>query len=109
MREPNDLIIHENERILLIRIMNDVLSDNVFFSSGEMSTITCWSVEDVKNFIKKLKIGMLLLYPEEQRFLIHAIVAWCASVKYKQIDASSLDVYLSKEICDRVIYSRSNL
>ena len=86
------------ERLFLVRVLGDVLDETAFFSLGEMTTITGWSVGEVEGLAAAVRAGRTALSPSEQRFVGQTLYAWSVSVRKGRIQASEEDVEVGEEL-----------
>jgi hypothetical protein len=96
-----DLEITDEERLLLCRLMGDVVADKAFFSLGEMTTITGWSEVEARRLAAALVTGEVRLSSREQRYLGHSLYAWLVSAKKGRVDASPDEVSLAERFDHR--------
>ena len=96
-----DFAIAEDKTQLLIKLLSQVMTKRVFFSLGEMTTITSWEPDDVAALVAALQRGRRTLSEEEQRFLIFGFGAWFTSVRKGRVVASETEVELARRVKER--------
>lgn len=96
-----DFAISDEEAGLLIKLLSQVLTQRVFFSLGEMTTITSWRAEDVAALADGLLQGTRSLSEEDQRFMVFAFGAWFTSVRKGRVAASEAEVELAHRVHER--------
>ncbi|MEQ1504136.1 MAG: hypothetical protein ABMB14_17975 [Myxococcota bacterium] len=97
----SDMELSREETALLGRVVTDVLAEKVFFSLGEMTTITGWSKGEVAALASALKAGHRTLSVSELRFLGQAWYAWFVAAKNGRLRAAEDEIDLGERFDQR--------
>ena len=81
--------ISEDERAVLLRVLQDLWAGTVYLAFSEMETITCWTESDARALKVRLMSGWQTLTSEEQRWFASTLGFWQMSARQGRISASA--------------------
>jgi hypothetical protein len=90
--------LERHEANELRHMLARALDGEVFFSVGEMETITNWTPKQVASLVEQMDNPDLVFSSREANFLRQFLYAWRVGVRHQRIDESELQAEVSSAL-----------